>query len=65
MGWRHRGFHVDEAEVGFVEDVAHVAEERAPACGVGGVAGRGSRGGGGADRFVGNHIACHGKADLS
>ena len=55
----HRGFEVDEAEVGPPEDVAHVREERAPALSA--FSGSGCRG---ADRFVRNHVASHGKADL-
>ena len=55
----HRGFEVDEAKVGLLEDVAYVCKERAPALGAFSGSGRG-----GADRLMWNHVASHGKADL-
>jgi len=59
MSRGHGCLQVHKAEVGLIEDVAHIAEQRAPSpCAVTG----GSRGS--THRFMRNHIPGHGKADL-
>ncbi len=55
----HRSFKIHKAEVGLLKDIAHIAEERAPA--VRAVSGSRSCG---ADGFMRNHVSGHGKADL-
>ena len=59
VGGGDRGLHVDETEVGAMEDVGDVAEEGGPALHA---VSAGSRRG--ADRLVGNDVAGHGEGDL-